>query len=160
MKTILALGSVALLGLVFYAEKGGNMKYFKPREFGIWWPFMNKDLLTKLDLFREKWGKPVRISTHPDAIGRHGGSDSQSQHNVDLWGTVNAVDVFPEGMNTESARHRAYLIARSVGFTGIGIYTDTVPSNMMHLDVRSRVEAEPATWARVAGQYVGIQMVV
>lgn len=161
MNKLLFLSGTVFFIFAAYARFGGNLKYFKPYEFGIWWPLMNPDVLTKLDAFREKWGAPVRISPHPDALGRHGGENSHSQHNVDMWGMVNAVDVFPEGMNSKAERQRAYKIAREVGFTGIGLYTDTKPHDMLHVDVRSDVkEGSPATWARVAGAYVGINAVV
>ena len=125
-----------------------DLKYFSRSEFGVWWPLMSQDLLLKLDKFREKWGKPVRVSPHPDAIGREG-EGSNSMHNVLKWGEVRAVDVFPEGLDTIGDRQRALEIARSVGLTGIGLYTDTSPSNMMHLDNRDQF----LYWTRVNGVY-------
>lgn len=128
---------------------------------------MNADLLTKLDAFRDQWGAPVQISPAAGGIGRHNGGDDHSQHNIDRWGEVRAVDVFPmveirpgqyRYMSTREDRQRAHDTARAVGFTGIGLYTDTKPGNMLHVDTRegSRV----ATWSRVAGDYRGIQEVL
>ena len=142
-----------------------TLKHFKPEEFGAWYPFMNNELLRKLDLFRELLGSPVHVSPVDGALGRHGGDDDHSQHNVDLWGDVRAIDVFPtlngEYIQTEAERTHVYNIARQAGFTGIGLYTDTVPGNMLHVDVRDdRSESAPALWARVAGEYTGIAEVI
>jgi len=136
-----------------------ELKYFQPKEFGKWWPLMSAELLEKLDLFRERWGAPVSVSPVEGGIGRH--DDSHSQHNVNLWGEVRAVDVFPQGMNSAESRARAFQIAVDVGFTGVGLYTDTQPSNLLHIDVRKdRSEGQPATWSRVDGQYKGITEVI
>lgn len=147
--------------VVFYV--GGKrmskpkLKYFDPKEFGAWYTFINNDLLIKLDAFREKWGRPVIVSQASGAIGRHAG-DSGSQHNIDLLGETRAIDVFPQGMDNLSERRRALEVAKSVGFTGIGIYTDTKPSNLLHVDVRKTDKV--ALWARVGGEYVSITQVV
>jgi hypothetical protein len=137
-----------------------KLRYFSAAEFGIWWPLMADDLLIKLDAFRELWGAPVRISPAAGGIGRHLGINDTSQHNVDRWGEVRAIDVFPDGMNNRASRERAYQLARQCGFTGIGLYTDTMPQNLLHVDVRKETGGRVATWARVAGQYVGIGEVI
>ena len=135
------------------------LTYFTPSEFREWYDQMSVKQLLALDEFRRLWGRPVVISAHPDALGRHGGSTDQSQHNVDLWGEVRATDIFPEGLTEENA-HEAYQLARQAGFSGIGIYNDTKPSMMMHVDVRpDRSPASPAKWARVDRNYVGIEKV-
>ncbi|MAY02477.1 MAG: hypothetical protein CMQ38_05805 [Gammaproteobacteria bacterium] len=145
---------------------GNAMRFFKRDEFGGWYESMSADLLLKLDDFRSRWGAPVVVSSAPGGVGRNDGPEGTSQHNVDQWGEVRAVDVFPmvrgEGgrlvyMNSAEDRARAVRIAQEVGFTGIGVYTDTGPGNMVHLDVRiDRNAIDPALWARVSGQYVGI----
>ncbi len=144
-----------------------NLKHFTPDEFGPWWPQMNQELLKKLDAFRERWGAPVVISPAEGSLGRHGGEFGTSQHNVDAWGEVRAVDVFPmvpagrsgyRYMTNAEDRQRAMEVARAVGFTGIGLYTDTSPGNMLHVDVRPT--ADVATWSRVNGQYLGIGQVL
>lgn len=155
-------GEVIFLFSVFVfvvIMKKPKLKYFARSEFGIWWPLMSNELLKKLDAFREKWGDVVEVSKAEGAIGREG--DNNSQHNPTLWGEVRAVDVFPKrnGQYISSAadRNRAYAIAREVGFTGIGIYTDTMPGNMLHLDVRKdRDNANPAMWSRVNEKYSAI----
>ena len=136
-----------------------TLKHFQPWEFRTWFADMSPELLTKLDKFRELWGQPVAISSHADGLGRHLGSSDTSQHNVDKWGEVRAVDVFPQGLNAQT---KAFAIqcAKRAGFTGYGLYSDTSPGWMMHLDVRSdRSAVNPATWARVGGNYVGIEVV-
>ena len=65
------------------------------------------------------------------------------------------------GIVTSAERQRAYEVAKKVGFTGIGLYTDTRPSNMVHLDVRAdRRPGDPAKWSRVAGDYRAITEVL
>ncbi len=164
-KVAFVVGGLILAFVLFSARKP-KLEFFSPVEFGIWWPMMNNDLLVKLDEFRRRWGAPVEISNAQGALGRHGG-ESKSQHNVDRYGRVNAVDVFPKVddgsggyryIQTALERQRAYQIAQDVGFTGIGLYTDTVPGNMLHLDVRSTEQV--ATWSRINDEYFGINSVL
>ena len=132
------------------------MKYFRPSEFREWWELMSIDLLEVLDDFRDIWGAPVMISPHADALGRHGGRDDLSQHNVDKWGEVRAADIFPMGIGDEGFI-RAYDAAKRAGASGIGFYPGTTPGPMMHLDVRKdRTPDSPATWSRIKGKYLGL----
>lgn len=135
-----------------------SLKYFTPSEFGIWYPLMDNELLSKLDRFRELMGSPVTVSPVEGALGRHGGQGDTSQHNVDMWGTVKAIDVFPTinglPITTAAQRQFAYDKAIEAGFTGVGLYTDTSPSNMMHLDVRKADTL--AKWSRINGDYLAI----
>lgn len=123
---------------------------------------MSPKLLKKLDGFRHEWGFPVEISRHADAIGREGGEDL-SQHNIDKWGEVRAIDVFPmvpDGaggfryINTKSELKAAYDLAINMGFTGVGVYLDTVAGYMLHLDVRETESV--ATWSRIDGEYLAV----
>ena len=141
------LGLLLYIGYRTVKNENLDLKYFKSAEFGVWWPLMSRDLLLKLDKFREKWGAPVVISSHPKALGRE--DESGSMHNILKWGEVRAVDIFPRGMDTLADRQRAFNIARSVGFNGVGVYTDTLPYNMLHLDNRE----VPVHWSRVDGVY-------
>lgn len=145
-----------------------DLKHFAPGEFGLWWPLMNADLLIKLDAFRDAWGGPVKISAANGGIGRHQGREGNSQHNVDKWGEVRAVDAFPmvqvrpgeyRYMDSEADRARAFNTAKKVGFTGIGLYTDTKPGNMLHVDTRDS-GGRVALWSRVAGNYKSIYEVL
>ena len=142
-----------------------TLRYFNESEFAGWFDKMNPDLLKKLDEFRHRWGFPVTISPHADAVGREDPT-SRSQHNYSLWGEVRAIDVFPRNsiggyINSAAERKRALQIAKDIGFTGVGLYTDTKPGNMIHLDVRNnRSPRSPALWSRVAGQYRNINEVL
>lgn len=144
-------------GLLVYSKKKPSMvQYFSVSEFREWADYMSSDLVYKLNKFRELWGAQVVISSNADALGRNGGINDESQHNVDKWGEVRAADIFPEGMVTREDMTRAYNIAVEVGFTGIGLYNDT-SKPMMHVDVRKdRVAGSPAVWSRVAGAYLSI----
>lgn len=123
------------------AQPVQGLRYFTASEFGEWWPHMSTDLLTKLDEFRHRLGVPVHISPAQGSLGRNLGL-STSQHNVDLWGEVRAVDVMFTGASLE----HGYQIAKDIGFTGIGAYPDWKPSQGMHLDVR---QAPLALWSGV-----------
>lgn len=132
------------------------LNHFTPDEFREWHDDMAFKVLYSIDDFREYWGAPVTVSLNPDALGRELGDDDESQHNIDRWGVVRAIDFFPKGLN-ESNIDRAYTCAVNAGFTGIGFYTDTKPSMMMHGDVRpDRTAENPATWVRVDGKYIGL----
>ena len=138
-----------------------ELQYFKPSEFREWWPLMSPKLLNVLDNFREEWGAPCVVSPAEGALGRKLDQGVMSQHNVNQWGEVRAADIFPAGMNTPEDCARAFECAKSAGATGIGIYTDTKPGNMLHLDVREdRTADNPATWSRVMKdgqrQYLGL----
>ncbi len=136
------------------------MKYFTEDEFREWYPFMDQALLLRLDLFRHLWNAPVAISPHPGSLGRKLGPHSRSQHNIDMHGAVMAVDVFPEGLTRDNA-YLAYHFARSAGFTGIGIYSDTQPGWMLHLDVRTdRPYDDPATWSRADRAYASLEALI
>ncbi|WP_299592703.1 hypothetical protein [uncultured Microbulbifer sp.] len=159
--TVAALAGLAVLGIGGRTVTRPTLQYFKPSEFGIWYPLMAADLLTRLDLFRERWGAPVIISPAQGGIGRHGGEGDTSQHNIDRWGEVRAIDIFPtvggNYITTTDQLKRAAHIAREVGFTGVGVYTDTKPGHMVHVDVRpDRNSGDPATWSRVAGNYYAL----
>jgi len=138
-----------------------NLRYFPKEEYREWADDMSPLLVFLVDRFREEWGDIVEVSPHPDALGRNLTLDNLSQHNFRLYGVVNAGDYFPKGMNTPEDRARAFKIAKKLGFTGIGIYADTTPSNMIHLDVRNtRIVGNPATWSRIDGEYKPIEDVL
>jgi hypothetical protein len=151
-------GDSVIDSLVIKKEsKKVQLEYFEPDEFGGWFEQMSPELLRKLDKFRHEWGFPVEVSRHKDAVGRED-AESQSQHNILMWGEVRAVDLFPKNslgayINTKTELKRAYDIARRVGFSGIGLYTDTNQGFMIHLDVR---KSSFAKWSRVGGVYKGI----
>ena len=129
-----------------------HLYFFHPGEFnrgGEWFSAMSPRLLVLLDTLRLRWERPIRISRHPRAVGRHDG-DSESQHNYDIWDEVRAVDVIPDGLKTKDDAYAFFMLAADVGFTGIGFYPDWSPSPGFHLDVRhDRRPGFPATWGRV-----------
>lgn len=124
---------------------------------------MNKGLLLKLDAFREVWGFPVEVSKAPGGIGRHGGEHDASQHNIDKWGEVRAVDIFPKVpdgkggyryIKTGAELKRAHQLALQVGMQGVGSYTDTMPGYMLHVDNRQDENNHVEQWSRVSGNYL------
>ena len=133
-----------------YALKSASIKldYFKPLEFGVWWPFIDNDLLYGIDDFRRVLGVPVTISPAPGAIGRASIDAKTSQHYFLSSGKVRAIDVMiPQGVSLATA----YNVARNLGvFSGIGVYPDWVPSHGLHLDVRKdKTTQNPATWSGI-----------
>lgn len=111
-------------------------KYFKPEEFRGWYDKMNKELILKLNYLRHLWGKPIVISPVNGAIGRHAGN-SRSRHNIDYYGEVKAIDIFPQGIEYDKKKALDfYLLAKKVGFGGIGVYPHWKPSIGFHLDIR------------------------
>lgn len=167
MNKIVIAGFIAIvIYLTVRTVNKPSLKYFSPIEFGAWYPFMSNDLLQKLDAFRAAWGYPVVISSADGAIGRKESAEETSQHNFTRWGEVRAIDIFPQVgggkyITTAAQRRRALDVARSVGFTGIGLYTDTARGNMLHVDVRvDRSPGSPALWSRVNGSYGSISDVL
>lgn len=163
---VVGAGALLLVGARIVSRP--TLKHFSPAEFGPWYPLLNAELLTRLDALRELWGHPIKVSPVAGAIGRHGGAGDESQHNVDKWGEVRAIDLLPmeanrlgklEYLTTLDQRRRLFAAARAAGFTGIGIYTDTMPGNLLHVDVRPSA-GHIATWSRVHGAYLGIDQVL
>ena len=153
---VLPLATLAGLILLWktMSDRKPKLQYFQPSEFGVWWPMMDDRLLILLDRFRERLGRPVMISPAEGSLGRLTGSRT-SMHYAG-GGVVRAADVMlPEGPDLQTA----YLVAREVGFTGIGLYPFWKPYPGLHLDVRpDRTAGNPATWSRTAsGEYVGIE---
>ena len=132
------------------------MKYYKIHEFQGWYYNLNPVLKIKLDDLRDEWKTKIYISSAPGAVGRHLGPNNLSQHNIDKWPTVNAVDVLPNGLENVSDAYRFFKLAKKVGFTGIGFYPFWRPYPGFHLDVRATDIV--ATWGSIeVGEYVGIQ---
>jgi hypothetical protein len=132
--------------------------YFSTGEFGIWWPFMDHELLEKLDEFRARWGERVLIN-HPNSggLGRVGADNETSQHYAgpsrsNIVQQVRAADITPTGIEAPNGLQRAYRIAHEVGFHGIGLYPPGAnwSSPGLHVDVRQdRQPGNPATWSRI-----------
>lgn len=132
-----------------------HLYYFKPHEFrrgeAEWFCMMSPRLLVLLDLLRFRWGRPIHLSAAAGAIGRHAGPEHDSQHNVDLWHEVRALDVIPEGLTERDHLNRFYRLAAECGFTGIGFYPQWHQPGF-HLDAREdRLPGYPATWGALDG---------
>ncbi len=126
-----------------------KLDHFTAEEFREWWPHMAPSALRCFDAFRKHWGARCDVSPHPLALGRRLGPDKMSGHNIDRWGYVFAGDLFPQGMDTPADLERALDCARKAKATGIGLYIDTRPSFMIHLDTRpDRTPDSPRLWCR------------
>jgi len=142
------------------------LQNFGPSEFknkhGDWWPRMSRRLLVMLDVARFQHGAAITISPSPYALGRSLPATAESEHNVTYWGEVCAADVFVDGVYTEEETREFVSLAQSIGFTGIGVYTDTTNHKgeeqvMFHLGVRdSERMGSPATWGRVDHDYTSL----
>lgn len=104
-------------------------KNFKRREFGHAGneaPVMDEAFLDKLQAFRERVGRPVRITSGRRTAARNArvGGVPDSEH---LFGR--AVDLQVDGMRPSALRR----MAEEVGFTGIGIY-----KQHLHVDTGTR----------------------
>lgn len=137
-----------------------KLDHFTEWEFGKWWGQMRPEILRSLDHFREYWGPPVIIRFKWDGphvagrLGRTHGPDGTSDHNIDRWGEVRAVDCFPQGMNDRQAMERAISIAERVGFNALGIYPDARPSPMIHLGQRPDA-SRTAMWGALRSEQAG-----
>lgn len=126
------------------------MKYFQESEFQGWFDKMDPFLLFGIDYFREYWGAPVSVSPVDGAVGRHLGTHNRSGHNIDVWGKVMAIDLFPQGMKTGQDFKRAFDCAVKAGLLGFGVYPDWKPSPGVHLDMVPRAGrgvGNPGRWS-------------
>ena len=140
------------------------LRHFNPRtEFkrdGVnWFPLMDPRWLVLADAARNTLGVAVHISGHPRALGRRMGRDAQTRHNVERWGTVQAGDVFVEGVYTREQAEHVVTVLLEVGFTGVGVYPDWTNNQGkrqvgFHADVR---KADLSTWGYVNGQEVSLE---
>lgn len=109
-----------------------SLRHFKRHEFRGYDNLMDPALLVVIDEFREQWGAPVRISNSAHAIGRTYGNGF---HNYVKHGSVKAIDLIPEGMETKEDFERAVKIAQRIGAKGIGLYPKWHQGPGIHLDV-------------------------
>ena len=130
-------------------------QHFSQEEFREWSEDMSPRLVTMLDVLRFKLGSPIEISASEYALGRELGRGKMSEHNVDHWGEVLAADCFISGIYNRAQSEAVVYEATSIGFTGIGVYSDTHNNKgeeqvMFHLGVRpNELMGSPATWGRV-----------
>lgn len=137
-------------------------QHFDAEEFREWSDDMSARLVTMLDVLRFKLGSPIEISASEYALGRNLGRNELSEHNIDEWGEVLAVDCFIGGVYNRAQAEAVVYEAEGIGFTGIGVYSDTRNNQgqeqvMFHLGVRPNEDmGSPATWGRISGKYTSL----
>jgi len=137
-------------------------QYFSQEEFREWADDMSPRLVTMLDMLRFRLGQPIAISASEYALGRNLGRNELSEHNIDEWGEVLAVDCFISGVYSRQQAEAVVYEAEGIGFTGIGVYSDTRNNQgqeqvMFHLGVRPNESmGSPATWGRISGKYTSL----
>ena len=137
-------------------------QHFSQEEFREWGEDMSPRLVTMLDVLRFRLGSAIEISASGAALGRNLGRDKLSEHNVDHWGEVLAVDCFIGGVYNRIQAEAVAHEAEQIGFTGIGVYSDTRNNQgqeqvMFHLGVRpNELMGSPATWGRISGKYTSL----
>ena len=130
-------------------------QHFTQEEFREWAEDMSPRLVTMMDVLRFRLGSPIEVSGSEYALGRNLGRGAMSEHNVDEWGEVLGLDCFVHGVYSRYQAEGVVHEAISIGFTGIGVYSDTKNNQgekqvMFHLGVRpTRMMGSPATWGRV-----------
>jgi len=141
-------------------------QHFDAEEFREWSDDMSARLITMLDVLRFKLGSPIEISLSEYALGRNLGRGKMSEHNIDEWGEVLAVDCFISGVYNRAQAEAVVYEAEGIGFTGIGVYSDTHNNQgddqvMFHLGVRpNELMGSPATWGRISGKYTSLMAAV
>jgi len=141
-------------------------QHFSQEEFREWSDDMSARLITMLDVLRFKLGSPIEISESEYALGRNLGVGKMSEHNIDEWGEVLAVDCFISGIYNWAQAEAVVHEATSIGFTGIGVYSDTHNNSgeeqvMFHLGVRpNEMMGSPATWGRVDHDYTTLMAAI
>jgi len=140
-----------------------NLQYFEPSEFREWWGDMSPRLLVMLDVLRHKIRAPIQISPNPKSLGRNLGLESHSDHNVDFWGHVLAVDCFVGGVYNRDSAANVIRQAHMIGLTSIGVYPDWINSQGQkqvgfHLGVRpTRKMGLPAEWGFIGSGQVTLE---
>ena len=119
-------------------------------------------MVTMLDVLRFRLGSAIAVSASEYALGREIGRNELSEHNIDHWGEVLAVDCFISGVYNRAQVEAVVYEAEGIGFTGIGVYSDTHNNQgddqvMFHLGVRpNELMGSPATWGRISGKYTSL----
>ena len=141
-------------------------QHFSAEEFRDWADDMSPRLVTMLDILRFRLGSPIAVSGSEYALGRNLGRGKMSEHNIDEWGEVLAVDCFIGGVYNRIQAEAVAHEAEQIGFTGIGVYSDTRNNQgqeqvMFHLGVRPNEDmGSPATWGRVDGEYTTLMAAI
>jgi len=141
-------------------------QHFTQEEFREWAEDMSPRLVTMLDVLRFKLGSAIEISGSEYALGRNLGLGYLSEHNIDYWYEVLAVDCFIRGIYNQLQVEAVVSIATGIGFTGIGVYSDTSNNYgeeqvMFHFGVRpNELMGAPATWGRVDHDYTTLMAAI
>ena len=141
-------------------------QHFDAEEFREWSDDMSPRLVTMLDVLRFRLGSAIAVSASDYALGRNLGVGKMSEHNIDEWGEVLAVDCFIIGVYNRAQAEAVVYEAEGIGFTGIGVYSDTHNNRgeeqvMFHLGVRpNELMGSPATWGRVNGEYTSLMAAI
>jgi len=141
-------------------------QHFDAEEFREWSDDMSARLITMLDVLRFRLGIAIEISASEYALGRELGVGKMSEHNIDEWGEVLAVDCFVSGAYNRAQAEAVVYEAEAIGFTGIGVYSDTHNNRgeeqvMFHLGVRpNELMGSPATWGRVDHDYTSLMAAI
>ena len=141
-------------------------QHFSQEEFRDWAENMSPRLVTMMDVLRFRLGSAIEISGSKYALGRELGRGKMSEHNIDHWGEVLAVDCFIGGVYNRAQVEAVVYEAEGIGFTGIGVYSDTRNNQgqeqvMFHLGVRpNELMGSPATWGRVDHDYTSLMAAI
>lgn len=100
-------------------------------------------LVQALQCWRDLLGQPLRITPVLEGIYRTTGSPTSQHYAVGRLST--AIDIFPMAGSVG----QAFLTALSIdAFRGVGLYLDTKPGFMIHVDVR---QGDRILWVRTGG---------
>ena len=141
-------------------------QHFTQEEFREWSEDMSPRLVTMLDVLRFRLGSAIAVSASDYALGRELGVGKMSEHNVDEWDEVLAVDCFISGIYNRAQAEEVAREAKAIGFTGIGVYSDTHNNYgeeqvMFHFGVRpNELMGAPATWGRVDHDYTSLMAAI
>jgi hypothetical protein len=140
-----------------------HLQNFSEKEFREWYGEMSPRLLTMLDILRYQIGLVIEISGNDSALGRKLPEDKESEHNINHWGEVLAVDCFVGKNTTQRDARKIISTAKAIGFTGIGVYpfwtnNKGVKQCGFHFGVRpTRKMGDPATWGYYEGEFTSME---
>jgi len=114
-------------------------QHFDQEEFRDWAEDMSPRLVTMLDVLRFLLGSPIEVSGSEYAIGRNLGRGKMSEHNVDEWGEVLAVDCFVRGVYNRAqaeAVAREAVTASDAGDSTQWILADNTQATVTHEELK------------------------
>jgi len=114
-------------------------QYFTPEEFREWSDDMSPRLVTMLDVLRFRLDRVIEISGSAQALGLNLGRGKMSEHNVDEWGEVLAVDCFVSGVYSRAqaeAVAREAVTASDAGDSTQWILADNTQATVTHEELK------------------------